>query len=134
MPTYFLRAVFGTRVNSILEFYEDSAQFSTPDVCVEDARRHILEIAASRRVPPADSESVLDKLASKFLYVVDRSFYDEFEEPARARISARDISDWPVVATALLLNSPIWTEDKDFLGSGVATWTTRTIELYLRDA
>jgi PIN domain len=25
---------------------------------------------------------------------------------------------------ALLLDFPIWTEDQDFLGSGVATWTT----------
>jgi hypothetical protein len=27
----------------------------------------------------------------------------------------------------------VWTEDQDFFGSGVATWSTNNIELYLRD-
>ena len=56
-------------------------------------------------------------------------------EDADASDSAsRDASDWPIVATALLLDSPIWTEDRDFFGAGIATWTSNKIELYLRDA
>jgi predicted nucleic acid-binding protein len=52
----------------------------------------------------------------------------------RVRLLRRgDIADWPVVATALLLQCPVWTEDRDFFGSGVATWTTATVEVYLRD-
>ncbi len=31
---------------------------------------------------------------------------------------------------ALLLDFPIWTEDQDFFGSSVATWTTDRVELY----
>ena len=27
----------------------------------------------------------------------------------------------------------LWTEDQNFFGSGVATWTTTTIELYLAE-
>jgi hypothetical protein len=30
--------------------------------------------------------------------------------------------------------APIWTEDQDFFGSGVATWTSGRIEVYLRDS
>ncbi|HZC23037.1 MAG TPA: PIN domain-containing protein [Candidatus Binatia bacterium] len=30
--------------------------------------------------------------------------------------------------------SPIWTEDADFFGAGVATWTTDRVELLLREA
>ena len=37
------------------------------------------------------------------------------------------------IAAALLLECPIWTEDRDFFGSGVATWTTATVERYLRE-
>jgi hypothetical protein len=33
--------------------------------------------------------------------------------------------------TSLPLDCPIWTEDQDFFGSGVATWTTGTVEVYL---
>jgi hypothetical protein len=38
----------------------------------------------------------------------------------------------PVVAVAILLGIPIWTEEQDFFGSGVATWTTDPVELYLQ--
>ena len=41
--------------------------------------------------------------------------------------------DWPVAAVALLLGLPIWTEDQDFFGSGIATWTTDRVELFLRE-
>jgi hypothetical protein len=34
----------------------------------------------------------------------------------------------------LELKCPLWTEDADFFGAGVATWTTDHIELLLRDA
>jgi len=39
-----------------------------------------------------------------------------------------------VIAAALLLDAPVWTEDQDFFGSGTATWTTSNVDLYLRDA
>ena len=55
------------------------------------------------------------------------------EVEARARIAVRDPDDWPTLAAALLLECPIWTEDRDFFGSGVATWTTATVERYLRE-
>ena len=34
-------------------------------------------------------------------------------------------------AAARLMNCPIWTEDEDFFGTGVPTWTTATVEIYL---
>jgi predicted nucleic acid-binding protein len=74
---------------------------------------------------------VLDQVAN-IVEVVDRSLYEEREEMARNRIKIRDPADWPIVATSLLFDCPIWTEDRDFFGIGVATWTTQTIELYLR--
>lgn len=75
--------------------------------------------------------SVLDQLIL-LVEVVDRSLYEEYESSARERM-IRDVADWPVVATSLLLDCPVWTEDQDFFGSGIATWTTNRIELYLRD-
>lgn len=41
-------------------------------------------------------------------------------------------ADWPAVAGALQFDCPVWTEDEDFFGSGVATWTTATVEIFLR--
>jgi predicted nucleic acid-binding protein len=54
------------------------------------------------------------------------------EEDAKKRLFGRDLDDWPVLATALVLVCPIWTEDTDFFGTGVATWTTDRVELFLQ--
>ena len=47
-------------------------------------------------------------------------------------MALHDIEDWPVVAVSLLLSVPVWTEDQDYFGSGIATWTSDRVELYLR--
>jgi predicted nucleic acid-binding protein len=65
--------------------------------------------------------------------IVDHSLYEEYETAARERVQIRDPSDWPIVAVALLLNIPIWTEDRDFFGAGIATWTTNRVDLFLRN-
>ena len=64
------------------------------------------------------------------LVIVDEAVYSPFEDEARAR-SQRDPADWPVVASALVLSADIWTNDNDFLGTGVATWTTETLRSWL---
>ncbi len=33
-----------------------------------------------------------------------------------------------------MLGLPIWTEDQDFFGTGVPTWTTDRVEFYLNAA
>ena len=53
------------------------------------------------------------------------------EDEARER-SLRDPHDWPVVATALALIAAIWTNDNDFLGTGVATWTSDSLQRWLQ--
>jgi predicted nucleic acid-binding protein len=64
------------------------------------------------------------------IVVLDEAVYAAFEDEARARLP-RDPNDWPVVATALALSASIWTNDNDFLGAGVATWTTTTLQGWL---
>lgn len=62
--------------------------------------------------------------------LVALEFYSAFENIALNRIP-RDPDDWQTVALALWLNAGIWTHDKDFLGCGIATWTTDTLISYL---
>ena len=47
------------------------------------------------------------------------------------RISIRDADDWTVLACAMTIACPVWTEHADFFGTGIATWTTDRVELYL---
>jgi predicted nucleic acid-binding protein len=128
-----LRAVFGVRVLGLLETYEDSVRFYAPDICFVDTRKYIPSLSAKRRIDPAPGLAVLDQL-SRIVEIVDRSLYEEHESSSRERMISRDVEDWPIVATSLFLRCPVWTEDRDFFGSGISTWTTETIELYLRDA
>lgn len=79
-------------------------------------------------------ESVWRAALESLLLAVQLVGHEELalvQEQAQARISQRDPRDWPAVAAALLLDCPIWTEDRDFFGAGVATRTTDTVELYL---
>jgi predicted nucleic acid-binding protein len=62
--------------------------------------------------------------------VVETPIYAAVEDEARAR-SLRDPRDWPVVASALMLSAGVWTNDNDFLGTGVATWTTEILTSWL---
>lgn len=127
-----LRAVLGQRVRQLLEKYEDEARFYTPDVCFQDAQKYIPVVSGERGFDVDLGLSVLDQIA-RVVERVDRSLYEEYEGTARGRVDLRDPDDWPVVAVALLLDLPIWTEDQDFFGSGVATWTTDRVELYLQE-
>jgi|SRR5215472_929977 len=128
-----LKAVFGRRVREMLETYEDQARFYTPDVCFQDAERYITVISNERGLDVDLGLSVLDQIG-RVVEQVDRSLYEEHQSAARGRIALRDPDDWPVVATALLLDMPIWTEDQDFFGSGIATWTSDRVEIYLRES
>lgn len=86
------------------------------------------------------SSDEIDGLSDRCLHVIARNctvvaeaVYSAWEDQARER-TIRDPSDWPVVACALALDVGVWTTDKDFLGTGVPTWTTETLELWLRRA
>jgi predicted nucleic acid-binding protein len=62
--------------------------------------------------------------------ILDEAVSSALEDEARAR-SSRDRARWPVVAGALALSAAIWSNDKDFFGTGVATWTTETLQGWL---
>ncbi len=71
----------------------------------------------------ADIQTVID---DHVVEVVPRHTYHHLEEIARRHIP-RDPNDWPPVALAIALGGAILTENHDFLGCGVATWTIVTL-------
>ena len=97
---------------------------------MDEVREYVLALCAKRGWPIAPAVELLDALLG-LLHVIDTPLFAEFEADALRRIGARDPEDWPVVALALAVDAPVWTEDTDFFGSGVATWTTENVEVYL---
>ena len=129
-----IRAVLGNRVRNLLEKYCENVAFYVAEANAEEASYYLFNMLAAKHNLNSDlCRSVLDSVLN-IVQVVSNDVLTEIEIKAKAPIKARDINDWPAVATALLLDCPIWTEDHDFFGSGIATWTTTTVELYLAES
>jgi len=125
-----IRAVLGSRVLPLLCTYADRMEFLAPDTAFQEAREHLPQILERRNVPLAPAFAVLE-LVAMLVQTIEFEAYSRFESVARERIGRRDEDDWPILASALVLDCPIWTEDTDFFGCGVATWATDRVELYL---
>lgn len=69
-------------------------------------------------------------VAEEALSIVPGEWLEPFQEEALGRVP-QDRNDWPSVALALALNVGIWTEDRDFFGSGLATWRTPILQYAL---
>jgi predicted nucleic acid-binding protein len=130
-----VRAVLGQRVKDIIATHTVHAEFFAPEVAYDDARRHLPEILTKggRADAVGDSLAFLGQLRESVL-AVPEEVYLEHKAVALVRIEQRDPDDWPILATALALECPIWTEDNDFFGAGVPTWTTDRVEIYLNSA
>jgi predicted nucleic acid-binding protein len=127
-----IRAVLGPRVrNLILQNYEET-HFFAPEICISDAQKYLPEIFRKRHLDVDPIMTLFEELKS-LMNVVESEIYEEYEKEAKARLKNRDIEDWPIVSTALLLNCAIWTEDRDFFGSGIPIWTTDRIHIFLSD-
>jgi predicted nucleic acid-binding protein len=128
-----IRAVLGSRVLSLLRQCAGQVEFMAPDVAIEEAREHLPGILTARKIPAAPAMETLESLM-RLVQTVEAETYASFEAIARARIEKRDEDDWPVLAASLALGCPLWTEDTDFFGCGVPTWTTDRVESYLAKA
>ena len=126
-----IRAVLGRRVRRIIEEYAEQVSFFIPELAYLEAEEHLAVVVQKRGGDPVRALDMLRTIASLGEFVT-ADVYGEFEADARTRLGTRDPDDWPILATALALGCPIWTEDTDFFGCGVATWTSNKVEIFLR--
>ena len=127
-----IRAVLGKRVRELIVDNTERVQFFSPDVAYADARKYLPAMLEKRGVNSASAMAVLNALESIVL-PLELGVYVGFKTQALGRIALRDADDWPVLACAMAIGCPVWTEDADFFGTGVATWTSDRVELYLSD-
>jgi predicted nucleic acid-binding protein len=127
-----VRAVLGRRVREIIETYSEQASFFVPEVAYAEAEEHVPSLVIRRG---GDFEKAVRFLRSLrgLVELIGCEVYSDFESTARERLGDRDPEDWPILASALAIGCPIWTEDTDFFGCGVPTWTTSRVEVFLRD-
>ena len=127
-----IRLVVGERVRALLAAHAARIDFLAPDTAFEEASRHLPPILRARGDDGTATAAALEELeaVTEIVTPVPASSYEPMRAAALARIGRRDPRDWSVLACALLLDCPVWTEDRDFFGTGVATWTTALVELY----
>ena len=126
-----IRAVLGKKVRDLIVLNADSIKFFAPDIAYVDARKYLPDILKKRNINDSAAMLVLDQLET-IIHPIDIVLYQNMQQKALQRIAFRDADDWPVLACAMMLGCPVWTEDADFFGTGVATWTSNRIEIYFR--
>lgn len=125
-----MRAVLGKHARALLAKYGERIELVAPDVAFDEARKHLPQVIERRKLQQEPFMAYFASLAD-IVQTVELESYSAFETIARQRLARRDEDDWPILAAALTLRCPIWTEDTDFFGCGVATWTSDRVELYL---
>lgn len=125
-----IRAVLGARVRRLIADHAREVSFFAPDTAYIEAHKYLPALLEKRGVDSAATLAVLDALEA-VVHPLDAEVYQPLQGQALARIAERDPDDWPALACALVLGCPVWTEDADFFGTGVATWTTSRVKLYL---
>lgn len=127
-----VRAVLGPRVRNLIVNFAPTVDFFAPSVAFDDVVRHLPTVAGKRGIDPELTLETLDTLRP-LVEVVPPEAFERYRAEALRRLQKRDADDWPILASALALDCPIWTEDKDFFGAGVPTWITALVEIYLKD-
>ena len=126
-----IRAVLGNKARALIEMYGGNASFFVPEPAYLEAEEHLAALMVKRGGDPEKALTLLRAMRG-LVDVVGADVYGGFEREARERLGARDPEDWPVLAAALAIGCPIWTEDADFFGCGVATWSSSRVEMFLK--
>jgi predicted nucleic acid-binding protein len=127
-----VRAVLGERVRAVIEAHAEDVSFFVPEVGYAEGEEHLATLVVKRGADPQKALALLRSLRS-LVVLIGSEVYGELEAGARERLGTRDPEEWPILASALALGCPIWTEDTDFFGCGVATWTSDRVLMFLRE-
>jgi predicted nucleic acid-binding protein len=123
-----IRGCLGVRVRALIADSAREVDFFVAEANASEASGYLSELAARRGLDPQICQEAFLSLM-EVVQIVDSTWIETARDEALKRI--RDPADWPALALALQLECAIWTEDQDFFGTGVATWTTATVQRYL---
>ena len=115
-----LSAVIGGRAALVLR-HQQVEQVFTPAAAYDEVFEYLDPLAKKKRLR---LDTLLLTLAALPVTVVERSEYEHHLPEAKRRIGRRDPDDVDVLALALNLNLPVWSNDNDFEDAGVEWHTT----------
>lgn len=115
-----LSALLGGKAKRL--FFESGiTEFAVADTALEEVRRYLPTMAEKLGV---SLDFLAYALALLPLTICSPTIYRRALKTARIQIAHRDPGDVEVLALALALKRPLWTNDKDFGATGIQTLTT----------
>ena len=103
-------------------FFESAiSEFAVPERVISEVQRYVPRVAQKLGVEQAFLEYALNLLP---LRVYPARWYARAVREARRRIERRDPIDGDVLALALHLDVPLWSNDRDFGDTGVSRFIT----------
>ncbi len=122
-----LSAVIGGRANLIFNHPQVQEIFTTVHT-LSEVEEYSLVLAKKKRIP---SDILLLAVAALPVTVVNRPLYHKHMAEAARRIDRRDPDDVELLALALQLRIPIWSNDRDFEDSKIEWFTTQGLLRHL---
>lgn len=102
-------------------FLREDIEILTTQFNIDEVRQYLSVIAGQYSLSEELLESQLKLLPLK---IYSRHFYEGFIKEASNKLSGRDEDDIDLLALAIKLDIPVWSNDGDFKDSGVDVYTT----------
>jgi predicted nucleic acid-binding protein len=118
-----LAAVLGGRANLILQ-HPEIEEVVTAEECMDEVQEYTPILARKKSLR---EDVLLLAVATLPVTVIERKDYAPGMAEASRRIGQRDPDDIPILALALTLNVPLWSNDKDFKDVGMDLYTTERL-------
>jgi predicted nucleic acid-binding protein len=118
-----LAAVLGGRARLILESPRIE-EVLTAKQTFDEVQKYAVVLAREKRLP---ADILLLAVTMLPVTVIGPEAYSRSISEARRRIARRDPDDVEILALALHFDIPVWSNDKDFLDSGVQLFTTEDL-------
>ena len=115
-----LSALIGGRARLVLKHPAVEEILTTEDTFAE-VQEYGVELARKRRL---SLDSMLLGIAALPVTIVERNLFATKMPEARRRIGRRDPEDVEILALALHVRLPLWSNDSDFADAGVEWYTT----------
>lgn len=107
-------------------FTDPALELFTTEHTVREVIEYIPQLAQKPRLKAAGivEADLYFALVVAPLEIYGRDFYGEKLEEARRRIGERDPEDVDLLALAIKLSAPVWSNDSDYKAAGVVWYTT----------
>lgn len=120
-----LQAAVGGRSLLVFRHLEKQTSFHTTVNTFNEVLEYLPYLSSKQNISMEYALTTLDQL---LIRIHPPDYFSETFHEAWTRIHKKDEDDVPLLALALKLNCPIWTNNiRHFLGSGVELYTTENL-------